>query len=140
MADPRPEADDAQSFGNPGRPYSIDLAIELEHQLADESPSCTPTQVNGGKLYLLNPPVSASQLAQLRHSLAEITNERDELQQMLSSTISQAAGYKDSLQHMTEKCLTLEMQLEESRQKNKDDEEAIILLRSKVEESRSVCS
>jgi hypothetical protein len=122
------------------RPSSIDLALELEHQLGSESNPATPANPYGGNVrpQSLDPHILASIVMQLRQSLSEMTKERDELQHMLSVATSQAADVKDTLQYMEEKCMKLEEELEDAKKRMADDETAISMLRSKVEESRSV--
>jgi hypothetical protein len=122
------------------RPSSIDLALELEHQLGSESTPATPANPYGGNArpQSLDPHILASIIIQLRHSLSEMTKERDELQHMLSVATSQAADVKDTLQYMEEKCMKLEDELEDAKKRMADDETAITMLRSKVEESRFV--
>jgi hypothetical protein len=104
------------------RPYSIDLTLELERQLEDESLPSTPA----GKL---DPQVLAS-------IVMSVTEERDKLLKLLSEADTREAQLRDSLQLRTEKCIKLEDELEEARTKMKDDEDAITMLRTKVEESR----
>ncbi|KAE9393472.1 hypothetical protein BT96DRAFT_829245 [Gymnopus androsaceus JB14] len=129
------------------RPFSIDLSLELERQLDMESLPPTPahnasmqTQQSAPVISQLrdslDPDVLAHIISQLRRSLTDMTKERDDLVNLLSSAHSREAELQDALQHMTDKATNMEDDLMEARRKNKDDEEAISLLRTKVEESR----
>lgn len=131
------------------RPFSIDLSLELERQLDMESLPPTPahnasmqTQQSAPVISQLrdslDPDVLAHIISQLRRSLTDMTKERDDLVNLLSSAHSREAELQDALQHMTDKATNMEDDLMEARRKNKDDEEAISLLRTKVEESRLV--
>ncbi|KAK2465634.1 hypothetical protein APHAL10511_002178 [Amanita phalloides] len=109
--------------------FSIDLSLELEHQLEHmESPPSNRES--------LDPHVLAHIIMQLRHSLAEMTKERDEVVKALSSAFSKEAELNEAVQLLTDKATGREEELAEARKKLKEDEEAIIMLRSKVEESR----
>jgi uncharacterized protein YfcZ (UPF0381/DUF406 family) len=68
-----------------------------------------------------------------------MTKERDELVKMLSHANAEEANVKDALQLMTEKATQAEEELGEAKKRMKEDEEQILLLRAKVEESRCVC-
>ncbi|KAG2011461.1 hypothetical protein CC2G_011576 [Coprinopsis cinerea AmutBmut pab1-1] len=123
--------------------FSIDLSLELERQLEMDSLPVTPmrdltsaTEDNEQKHEALDPEILAHLVMQLRHSLSEMTKERDELARMLADSHSKQASLNDALQLMTEKATTVNEELVEARRKNKEDEEAITLLRAKVEESR----
>jgi hypothetical protein len=116
------------------RPYSIDLALELEQQLGDELESSGSAH----RAAQFDPHILANLVMQLRHSIAEITKERDDLSRMLSNAQSQNAELHDNLHYMTTKCSMMEMQLEEAKKKIADEEEVITMLRSRVEESRCV--
>lgn len=120
--------------GTGQRPFSIDLSLQLERQLAleDDSMPNTPANAHDGKRESLDPHVLAHIIMQLRQSLAEMTKERDDLLQLASTS----RELQDALQHMTDKATGLEEALSEAKMKIKDDEEAISLLRTKVEESR----
>ncbi|KAF5369222.1 hypothetical protein D9757_010029 [Collybiopsis confluens] len=128
------------------RPFSIDLSLELERQLEMDSDSLPPTPAYNATLQSapvlanmrdsLDPDVLAHIISQLRRSLADMSKERDDLVNLLSGAHSREAELEDALQHMTDKAVGMEEELMVARRKNKDDEEAISLLRSKVEESR----
>ncbi len=138
----------SQDFHSPSspkaqRPFSIDLSLELERQLDMESPPVTPsynaqTHDTRPKRESLDPQVLAHIVMQLRHSLAEMTKERDDLLQFVSGAHSKEAELKDTLQAVTDKATELEEELMSARRKMKDDEDAIAMLRTKVEESRYV--
>lgn len=120
--------------------FSIDLSLELERQLTEmESPPPTPgAEPSHKKHQSLDQDVLAHIVRQLQQGLAEMTKERDELVKLLSDTQAQDATLKDALQLMTDKATELEEEMSVARRKIKDDEDAITLLRAKVEESRSV--
>lgn len=132
------------------RPFSIDLSLELERQLDLESLPNTPSHIAHDstpspttahpipKRESLDPHVLAHIVMQLRQSLADMTKERDDLLNLVSSVTSQEAVYKDALQSMTDKATSLEEELSAAQNKIKDDEDAINMLRTKVEESRYV--
>ncbi|KAF8343440.1 hypothetical protein F5887DRAFT_972925 [Amanita rubescens] len=84
----------------------------------------------------LDPHVLAHIIMQLRHSLAEMTKERDELVKALSAALTKEAELNDALQLVADKATGMEEELAEARKKTREDEEAITMLRSKVEESR----
>jgi len=121
------------------RPYSIDLSLELEHQLNSESLPNTPAHdQHSFKRQSLDPHVLASIITQLRFSLAEVTKERDDLLQAFGEATEKQAFLQENLQIVTDRSTKLEEQLSVAQDKHKDDEEAITMLRAKVEESRSV--
>ncbi|KAF9523062.1 hypothetical protein CPB83DRAFT_887182 [Crepidotus variabilis] len=100
--------------------------------------SNTTTTTGSGDLrdLLPDPEVLAHIITQLRHSLADMTKERDDLLKMLGNTTAEEANVKDALQLMTEKATQAEEDLTEAKKKIREDEEQIVLLRAKVEESR----
>jgi len=126
--------------------FSIDLSLELERQLNMESPPITPVYdgtaaaskdvhapQHHGKP---DPDVLAHIVTHMRKSLVEITKERDELARMLAKASTQDANTRDALQLMTEKASSAEEELDLARKKIREDEEQIVVLRAKVEESR----
>ena len=119
------------------RPYSIDLSLELEHQLAQEEndtlPPMSPTRARPPSL---DSTVLASIIAQLRESLAQITKERDDLLSMVAKHASTESDLKDTLAHLTDKLTTTQEEMQAAREKARDDHENITMLRAKVEESR----
>jgi chromosome segregation ATPase len=121
------------------RPHSIDLSLELEHQLNSESLPNTPAHgQHSFKRQSLGPHVLASIITQLRFSLAEVTKERDEILRAFEEATHKQAFLQENLQIVTDRSTKLEEQLSVAQDKHKDDEEAINMLRTKVEESRSV--
>jgi len=121
------------------RPYSIDLTLELEHQLNSESlPNSPVYDQKSFKHQSLDPHVLASIITQLRISVAEVTKERDDLLQAWEEATQKQALLQENLQIVTDRSTKLEEQLSVAQDKHKDDEEAIAMLRTKVEESRSV--
>ncbi|KAF9499466.1 hypothetical protein BDN71DRAFT_1503174 [Pleurotus eryngii] len=142
------DEDDAQRTFLPNARHSIDLSIDLEHQLtylesqpntpADAlfAPNANPQPGDERKRESLDPHVLASIIMQLRQSLGNMTKERDDLLAIVSTANANEARLTDALQLTTDKCATMEEELTEARRKIKDDEDAIAMLRSKVEESR----
>jgi len=121
------------------RPHSIDLSLELEHQLDCESlPNSPAAGRESFKYQSLDPHVLATIVTQLRISLAEVTKERDDLLHACGEAAQKQALLQENLQVVTERSAKLEEQLSAAQDKHKDDEEAISMLRTKVEESRSV--
>ncbi|KAL0580583.1 hypothetical protein V5O48_001408 [Marasmius crinis-equi] len=120
------------------RPFSIDLSLELERQLESESLPSSPAHNADSHQPRdsLDPTVLAHIVMQLRQSLADMTKERDDLLALVATGHSKEAELNDALQLMTDKATGMEEELSEARKKMRDDEEAINLLRSKVEESR----
>lgn len=119
------------------RPYSIDLTLELEHQLESESlPPSSPA--DKGRPQSIDTNVLASIITQLRTSLTDVTRERDDLAKTLSEIQALEADMKDALANMSDKCYTLQDHLDKANERAKEDENTISVLRGKVEESRCV--
>lgn len=129
--------------------FSIDLSLELERQLNMESPVVSSsyedithaekiaTDSNEEHHYSKpDPDVLAHIVTHMRKSLLDMTKERDELVKMLANANSQDADTKDALQLMTEKATSAGEELDIARKKIREDEDQIVLLRAKVEESR----
>ena len=129
--------------------FSIDLSLELERQLSMESPVASSSfegiahaekvaaaDSNEEEYNKLDPDVLAHIVTHMRNSLADMTKERDELVRMLAKANSQDANTKDALQLMTEKATSAGEELDIAKKKIREDEEQIVLLRAKVEESR----
>ena len=137
MSATHPHADEPQILLYPdsNRPASIDLSLELERQLEAES---LPNSPNPPRPQSLDTHVLASIVTQLRLSLAEATKERDTLAEKLSEAQTREEGLRETLDHVTEKCIRMENDLELAANQRKEDEETIAMLRSKVEESRFV--
>ena len=117
------------------RPTSIDLSLELERELEAES---LPNSPNPPRPQSLDTHVLASIVTQLRLSLADVTKERDTLVDKLAEAQTRDEGMRETLEHVTEKCIRMENELEVAANQHKEDEETIAMLRSKVEESRCV--
>ncbi|KAG1746750.1 uncharacterized protein EDB91DRAFT_1219873 [Suillus paluster] len=122
-----------QEQHDPSRPYSIDLSLELERQLNNES---NPTSPADGRPRSLDPHVLASIITQLRLSVADLTRERDELSKTVVEVRARETETTDTLGDMTEKCSKMQEELDNAHAKIKDDEDTISILRTKVEESR----
>lgn len=124
----------------PNTPHSIDMALELEHQLAQEEtdslPPMSPVHTKGNRPPSLDPQVLSSIVIQLRESLAAITKERDDLLTLTAGYLDREATLKDALQHLTDKHTEVLEELKEAQRKAQDDAENISMLRAKVEESR----
>ncbi|KAF8074758.1 hypothetical protein FPV67DRAFT_1408907 [Lyophyllum atratum] len=129
------------------RHFSIDLSLELERQLDMETFPPTPSHhtdsyptTNGAASTLnrdsLDPHILAHIVKQLQQSLTDVTKDRDELRDVVALSHSHEAELQDALQHMIDKATTMEVELSDARKRIKDDEDAIALLRTKVEESR----
>ncbi|KAI0763742.1 hypothetical protein BD413DRAFT_432967, partial [Trametes elegans] len=115
------------------RPASIDLSLALERELDNES---LPSSPNPPRPQSLDTHVLASIVTQLRLSLAEVTKERDTLAEQVAGVQAREDGLKEALDHVTEKCIRYETDLEAAANQRKEDEETISMLRTKVEESR----
>lgn len=127
------------------RHFSIDLSLELERQLEMEADSQPNTPAHNATAHntdakgdSLDPHILAHIIMQLRQNMAELTKERDDLVQLVAQSTAQEAQAKDALQLMTDKAAHLEEVYGDAKRKMRDDEEAISMLRTKVEESRRV--
>ncbi|KAF7309613.1 Fungal-trans domain-containing protein [Mycena indigotica] len=124
------------------RHHSIDLSIQLEYELDTESLPPTPANPPQPEptppiqLPDIDPSVLVHIIGQLRIQLTDMTKERDDLLALLSAAHVKEAELQDALSHITDKAMSLDEALSDSRRRNKDDEEAISMLRTKVEESR----
>lgn len=139
---PPTAASDAFPHTRSRRPFSIDLSLELEHQLEMDSLPNSPahnaiTHADTQPIDdALDPHILAHIVTQLRQNLADMTKERDDLLQLVAKSTTKEAELNDALQHMTDKATDLDELYAEAKRKLKDDEEAISMLRTKVEESR----
>lgn len=123
---------------NRERPYSIDLTLELERQLDNESlPPPTPS-ADTQRPQSLDPQVLAHIITDLRSSVTEATRQRDEFAEALSQIQAREKDLTDTLAHMMDKCSELQEDLDTANSKAKDDANTISVLRTKVEESRYV--
>ncbi|KAF9245322.1 hypothetical protein BU15DRAFT_58937 [Melanogaster broomeanus] len=118
---------------DPRRPHSIDLTIELERQLDNESLPSTPS--NAKRPQSLDPQILAHIITDLTSSLADMTRQRDELAQSLSQIRARENDLTDTLAHMTDKCSKLQEEVDTANHRAKEDENTISVLRTKVEES-----
>jgi hypothetical protein len=116
---------------------SIDLSLQLENSLDIESSPPSSPHANS-RPPSLDASVLASIITQLRLSLAETTKERDDFLLMFEDAKRKQTALEDNLQVVTDKSALLEEQLSAAREKHKEDEDAISMLRAKVEESRYV--
>jgi hypothetical protein len=122
---------------DPTRPHSFDLTLELERQLEAESLPTSPARPEG-RPQSLDAHVVASLVTSLRINVAELTKERDELSATLNVARGREAELASELHQLKEAQVDKDVELAALRQKARDDEESIVLLRSKVEESRLV--
>ncbi|KAH8116353.1 hypothetical protein DFH11DRAFT_1853034 [Phellopilus nigrolimitatus] len=131
-----------QQAASAGRPSSIDMALNLERQLDAEH---DPDHGNGDadaegeastRPVSLDPLVLSSIVANLRAELARVSRERNDLVDALAASPSREAELREALALLTERCAALEAELERLRRKSQDDDDAINMLRTKVEESR----
>ncbi|KAF7370825.1 hypothetical protein MSAN_00716100 [Mycena sanguinolenta] len=111
----------------PKNRYSIDLSLELEHQLEMESPVSTPAPTQQ------HHPRSSMDMP---FKLPDIDPHRDDLVVLVNTAHTKEAELQDALQHITDKAMALDEALSEARRQTRDDAEAISMLRTKVEESR----
>ena len=121
------------------RPHSFDLTLELERQLEAESLPTSPARPVG-RPQSLDTHVLASLVTSLRLNVTEITKERDELSATLEVAHAREADLASEVRQLRDTQAEKDLELASIRQKARDDEESIVLLRSKVEESRSVIS
>lgn len=124
---------------DPTRPHSFDLTLELERQLEAESLPTSPARPEG-RPHSLDAHVLASLVTSLRINVAELTKERDGLSAALDIARGRETGLASDVRQLTEAQVERDTELAGLRQKVRDDEESIVLLRSKVEESRLVLS
>ncbi|KZP01902.1 hypothetical protein CALVIDRAFT_532645 [Calocera viscosa TUFC12733] len=126
------------------RRFSIDQALELEHQLNEEHDNLSDRPISAELASsVLDPDVLATIVIQQRNSLAELTNERDELASALakahiirSELQSQMSDIAEVLEVERQRVLIMAHELNAAREKATSDAESIAMLRSKVEESR----
>lgn len=126
------------------RPSSIDMSLELErqldaehdHDLLDADGAKNSSLALKSRPISLDPLVLSSIVAGLRENLAEMTKERDGLVETLSEAHTREAELKEAFALVTERSSALEVEVAELKKKSQDDEDAIQMLRTKVEESR----
>lgn len=133
--------DDGAQYTVHDYPYrgSIDESLELERQLDMES---LPTSPSDPRFAIspssLDPAILASLVTQLRLSGVELEKERDELVKKLNEAYSREADLKDALSSVSERCLRLEDELRTAVEKGREDQDAVVMLRGKLEDSRFV--
>jgi chromosome segregation ATPase len=120
---------------DPTRPHSFDLTLELERQLEAESLPTSPAKPEG-RPQSLDTHVLASLVTSLRIDVAELSKERGELSAALEVAHGREADLSVEVRQLKEAQAERDTELASLRQKMRDDEESIVLLRSKVEESR----
>jgi predicted RNase H-like nuclease (RuvC/YqgF family) len=125
-----------QKIDQPKRPYSIDLSLELERQLDNES--LPPTPAPEARPQSMDQHVLASIVCQLRATVEELTKECDQLRKQVTKLECEKAGAEHSLLQFSNKCTQMEAELERTQSRMKEDEHSINMLRTKVEESRCV--
>lgn len=128
--------DDAQYIHDYPQRNSIDLTLELERQLDNES---LPTSPADPRFAIHpDPSVLASLVTQLRLSLTEVERERDQLKEELCETQARENSLQDALGTVSQKCTRLEDELAATVVKNQEDQDAVVMLRGKLEDSRFV--
>ncbi|KIP05475.1 hypothetical protein PHLGIDRAFT_19689 [Phlebiopsis gigantea 11061_1 CR5-6] len=129
--------DDAQYIHDYPQRTSIDLTLELERQLDSES---LPTSPADPRFHIdplaLDSSVLASLVTQLRLSVVEVEKERDELKAKLNEAQRKGSGLEDALESASDKCALLEEQLAAAITKSQEEQDAVIMLRGKLEDSR----
>ena len=131
--------DDAQYIHDYPQRTSIDLTLELERQLDSES---LPTSPADPRFHIdpltLDSSVLSSLVTQLRLSVVEVEKERDELRARLSAAQQKGSSLEDALENASERCAVLEDQLAAAVAKCQEEQDAVLMLRGKLEDSRSV--
>lgn len=133
------DIDDASSHNyESARPHSIDLSLELERQLEIDSMPNSPVVAQNLKdrPQSLDPHVLASIVTQLRLSFSEVTKERDDLSTLLAEAQARETDLKEALHTVSERCLKTESDLTAAIEKGKEDQDAVTMLRGKLEDSR----
>lgn len=120
------------------RPHSIDMSLELERQLEDEPLSPLASTAAAARPVSMDPQVLSAIVTNMRQALMEVTREKDDMVEALGEAHATEAELKEALSIMSERCANLEIESQELKKKSQGDDEAISMLRSKVEESRSV--
>ena len=135
----RQDSDHHNDDTSKDRPHSIDMSLALEQQLQEEI-SITPpiSPLTKERPVSLDPNVLSAIVGNLRRALVEMTKERDDMVELLSETHAREAELKEALDMVSERCQTLESEVDGLRKKSQADEDSISMLRTKVEESRSV--
>jgi hypothetical protein len=118
----------------PKRPYSIDLSLELERQLDNES--FPPTPAPAARPQSMDQHVLASLIRTLRTTVEDVTKDRDELHEQVTKLMSDKKGADDTVLQLSIRCTRMEEELEGAKVQMREDEHSINMLRTKVEESR----
>ena len=123
---------------DPTRPHSIDLTLELERQLEAEPESMpnSPTRTRHSLGPELDPTVVASIVTQLRMQVEELRRERDDLRAQLGEAQTTESGLRDALEQVSAKCARVEEELAKTVEKQQENEDAVTMLRSKLDDSR----
>ncbi|GJE91104.1 hypothetical protein PsYK624_072530 [Phanerochaete sordida] len=116
---------------------SIDLSLELERQLDMESLPTSPSDPRFAiRPTSFDPSVLESLVTSLRLTLDKTEAERDELKTRLSESETRELGLTDALDSVSEKCARLEEELAAAVAKSQEEQDAVIMLRGKLEDSR----
>lgn len=118
--------------------HSIDLSLELERQLDNESLPNSPAYPEFGGRQSLDPAILASLVTQLRLAAEKAEQERDEFAAQLGEAKAREASLKDTVSSVSERCARLEDDLEAARVQSQADQDQLTLLRGNIEESRYV--
>jgi hypothetical protein len=125
----RNEADTQKITTQHGKKSSIDLSLELERELdALENSASDPLP--------LDPQVLSSLVSQLRRSVAELTQTRDDLVASLSNARAESAELRHTVDQAGERENELQGKVNRLEEQTQADRETINILRQKVEESR----
>lgn len=112
---------------------SIDLSLELEHQLQLEDDASHPSS---SRPHSLDPHILSTLIKNLHEEVSKLTKERDELAGALTDSREREGDLREEVHRMMESHATMDEQMDELKHKNQEAEESIALLRSKVEDSR----
>ncbi|KAI0321024.1 hypothetical protein OF83DRAFT_1081211 [Amylostereum chailletii] len=113
----------------PASKSSIDLTLELEHQLENES-------LQGSRPQSLDTHVLASLVTTLRLEVAELRKDKEELSSSLESSKEREEDMRKEFHRMMGNHATMEEEVQTLKRKNQEAEDCISVLRSKVEDSR----
>lgn len=112
-----------------GHKSSVDLALELEREL-DELENTASDPVS------LDTQVLSSLVTQLRQSVSELTQTRDDLISSLTQTKTESADRENNLSLADEREKDLKKKIDDLEEEKRADRATINLLRQNVEESR----
>ena len=111
------------------------MSLELEHQLESELISPT-SSVPKEKHLSLDPTVLQGLVQNLRQALLEVTREKEDQAEQITEHVLREADLKHSYDMLVEECESYKSEVESLKKLNQDNEEAISMLRTKLEESR----